>query len=108
MDFVNKIRLQGKVPTEQGWQRWCVERREPQIKIPEGSNYGVPCGPANGILVLDIDDMRKFKASGRETPPTFTVKTGKGYHLYYRYPATPDGSEYRNVGNSADGYDIRG
>lgn len=105
MQFPNMIKLNGKTPVEKGWQRWCEEVRTPR-KTFKG-NYGLPCGPANKILVLDIDNPAQFKSSGKETPPTYTIKTAKGYHLYYRYPPA-NGAEYHNVGNKVEGYDIRG
>jgi hypothetical protein len=41
--------------------------------------------------VLDIDDEEKFrvalKAMGEKLPVTPTVRTRKGWHLYFRYPA---------------------
>ena len=79
-----------------------------QWKEGDKRNYGIPCGPVNGVLVLDIDNMELFRASGnRESPPTFTVKTAKGFHLYYKYPKA-NGSVYKNIGNQSCGYDIRG
>jgi hypothetical protein len=56
-------------------------------------NYGIGivCGKVSGIVVLDIDDEEKFgvalKAMGEKLPDTPTVRTRKGWHLYFRYPA---------------------
>jgi hypothetical protein len=58
-----------------------------------GSNFGlaVVCGKVSGIVVLDIDNEEKFdtalKAIGEKLPDTPTVRTRKGWHLYFRYPA---------------------
>ena len=56
------------------------------------SNYGIATGPSSNIFVIDIDGEK-----GRETisnleskygklPSTLTVNTGKGKHLYFKYP----------------------
>jgi len=59
----------------------------------DNPNYGVGivCGKVSGIVVLDIDDEEKFgvalKAIGEKLPDTPTVRTRKGWHFYFRYPA---------------------
>jgi hypothetical protein len=59
----------------------------------DNPNYGVGivCGKVSGIVVLDIDDEEKFgvalEAIGEKLPDTPTVRTRKGWHLYFRYPA---------------------
>jgi hypothetical protein len=92
------IPLKGKVPIGQGWQKWCEEKKPFNPNEFEGKNAGIACGPASGIIVLDIDETAKFKTEcekqGWETPGTMTVKTGSGkYHLYYAYPT--NGHKYR-------------
>jgi protein-arginine kinase activator protein McsA len=58
-----------------------------------GSNYGIAvvCGKVSNLIVLDIDDETKFgvalKAIGEALPDTPIVRTRKGWHLYFRYPA---------------------
>ncbi|MBD2897371.1 hypothetical protein amrb99_63310 [Actinomadura sp. RB99] len=73
-------------------------------------NLGIACGPS-GLLVIDEDKPGAFTAyateNGHQVPGTFTVKTSKGAHFYFRQPA---GSP---VGNSAGalagrGIDVRG
>ena len=50
---------------------------------------GIVTGKISGISVIDIDDpdvaRAALKTAGIKTPPTFTVKTRKGFHLYYQY-----------------------
>jgi hypothetical protein len=59
----------------------------------DNPNYGVGivCGKVSCIVVLDIDDEEKFgvalKEMGEKLPDTPTVRTRKGWHLYFRYPA---------------------
>ncbi len=105
------IRLNGKRPIEQGWTRYCSERRPfDDIGFRDGENAGICCGPASGVIVVDIDNETLFRAYCEEnrhrTPETFTVKTGSGkYHLYYKYPS--DGKTYRNRSLKKHGFDIR-
>jgi DNA-binding MarR family transcriptional regulator len=48
------------------------------------ANYGVGLG--NGFLVFDADDEQAIEDARRwGLPPTFTVRTTHGYHLYYAY-----------------------
>jgi hypothetical protein len=82
--FPSLIPLDGKRPIEKGWQKWCREPRKFDPKEFEGRNAGIPCGPVNGIPVLDIDDFKAFKAFRerelRGARPTYWVKTGgKGF-----------------------------
>jgi hypothetical protein len=66
-------------------------------RVPPDANWGVPCA-ANGFVVVDVD-------SGEipdECTPTYTVKTDRGFHLYYL--ATP-GASYR--GKLRDGIDVK-
>ena len=47
-------------------------------------NYGILTGPASigGLYVLDVDQVKQLPA--KEIPPTVTVKTGRGFHYYFR------------------------
>jgi P4 family phage/plasmid primase-like protien len=39
----------------------------------------------DGVLIIDIDDLSACKGAGLpEVPKTFTVKSPKGYHLYFK------------------------
>lgn len=108
--FPSLIPLDGKRPIKKGWQRWCWEPRQFDPKEFEGRNAGIPCGPVNGILVLDIDDIQAFKGYWNETKngvkPTYSVETGGGgFHCYYQYPL--DGVTYQNRSNKGI-FDVRG
>jgi hypothetical protein len=57
---------------------------------PSG-NIGLATGAASGIWVLDVDDrhdgaatMRGLVAELGPLPPTLRVRTGSGWHLYFR------------------------
>jgi len=55
------------------------------------ASYGILCGPASqGLLVLDFDSdsaYTDFAALFSHLPPTYTVKTRRGYHVYLRTTA---------------------
>ena len=55
------------------------------------NGIAVICGKVSNIVVLDIDDPDKFaialNAVGETLPDTPIVRTRKGWHVYFRYPA---------------------
>jgi archaellum biogenesis ATPase FlaH len=109
--FPSMIPLNGKVPIEEDWQLYCEETRFFNAKDFNGHNAGIPCGPANGILVIDVDDLEKFdeicKSKGFELPVTRRHQTGTGKpHIIYKYPK--NGKRYGNRSFKKDGFDIRG
>lgn len=71
-------------------------------KVPD-LNIGVLLGPS-GLAVLDADDPQKVKDYNLWLPDTARVKTGRGFHYYYRteHPAKTvafDGGELRGNGS---------
>jgi len=106
--------LDGKKPVNDGWQRFCTEKRTAaDIKNRNGNNLGIACGPASGVIVLDIDNPDLFFSEigkrGLSVPDTRRVKTGRsdsnGTHRYYKYPA--DGKKYPCRNQKKYGFDIR-
>lgn len=71
-------------------------------------NWGIATGEGSGVFVLDADSdeaLEYLKKLG-PMPRTFTVKTSRGLHFYFRYPA---GYEIRNSASKlAAGLDVRG
>lgn len=109
LDNFSLLHLNGKKPIEPGWQRYCREKRTLERK--PGHNYGITTGPANGLLVLDIDDAGLFaeycKTHGIAVPETATITTGSGgTHFYFAYPN--HGGTYGNKAFKKFGFDIRG
>lgn len=109
--FPSLIPLNGKVPIEEDWQLYCEETRFFNAKDFNGHNAGIPCGPANGIIVIDVDDIEKFEATckskGWELPVTRRHQTGTGKpHIIYKYPK--NGKRYGNRSFKQEGFDIRG
>lgn len=48
-------------------------------------NYGVICGKTSGnLFVVDLDSVELYPLFEAFTNQTLTVKTGKGYHFYFR------------------------
>ncbi len=75
------------------WTRW------PDALI------GMPCGPATGVFVVDVDRLEALGELPRELPETFTVRTpGGGLHFYFRHV---EGLTNRR-GAMPAGIDIRG
>ena len=63
------------------------------------ANIGVPTGAdGSGLIVVDVDGPAGEEALTRygPIPPTPTVLTGKGRHIYFAHPG--DGREIRNSG----------
>jgi hypothetical protein len=80
------IPLNGKKPFEKNWVQWCEKKRPFRPSDFDGHNAGICCGPASGLIVLDVDDSQSFSGLNLTVPETFTVKTAKGFHYYFRYP----------------------
>ena len=52
-----------------------------------GCNWGVVTGQVSGIFVLDVDGPAgEASLKGKAIPPTWMVRTGKGRHIYFRWP----------------------
>ena len=110
--FPSLIPLKGKQPIEEGWQYYCENTRLYDERDFKGYNAGIPGGPANGVIVLDMDDREIFDAwsqqKGFELPiDTRIHRTGSGkYHYFYQYPN--NGMRYGNRSLKSAGIDIRG
>lgn len=82
----------GKHPTCK-WSEWSTADVE-QLAKPHyfgaAANIGVDCGKSR-LLVVDEDELGAFTrfcaGRGVEVPVTFTVRTGKGHHYYFRQPS---------------------
>ena len=71
------IPLNGKVPIEKGWSKWCTEKRPFDDDDFHGKNAGICCGPVSNIIVVDVDDRKLFhkfrKQHAWKSPPTYKV-----------------------------------
>jgi RecA-family ATPase len=109
--YPSLIPLNGKTPIEKGWPQYCEEERPYNAKDFRNRNAGIPCGTANRIIVIDIDDLGLFKQfreqKGYELPTTRVHRTGNGgNHYVYRYP--DNGEKYGCKAFKQHGFDIRG
>jgi putative DNA primase/helicase len=73
----------------------------------EYENLGIITGSASGIVVVDIDndDAYTWCNENGGLPSTVTIKTPRGYHLYYAQPNIPISNSASKL---ASGVDIRG
>lgn len=70
------------------------------------ANIAIVTGRISGIVVVDMDNEAAVGWVRSNMPPTSTyVKTGKGYHAYYKYPN--DAIRVENKTRLTDGVDIR-
>lgn len=83
--------------------RWWAQR--------PNANVGIVCGAVSGLVVLDVDGpdgAESLEGLERELgalPETVEALTGKGRHLYYRYPG---GRVKPSAGLLGRGLDVRG
>ena len=52
-----------------------------------GEALGIVCGCISGLVVIDFDDHLRYRRFCRHRPDlakTYTVKTRRGYHVYFR------------------------
>lgn len=91
------------------YQKRRPTRDELRTWFSEGDyNIGIVTGKISGIVVVDLDSEEALKyVEDHNFPPAPMVKTGKGYHLYYKHPKD---REVRNFQKRDDlpGIDIRG
>ena len=84
----------GKVPIVE-WQPY-QQKKPTTNEISEWStknldlNIAVITGEISGITVIDIDSAEGEEEIAKlNLPPTYTVMTSKGRHLYYQYTSDP-------------------
>jgi hypothetical protein len=97
------------LPIEDGRHSWePFQHRAPndeELDNWEGSgqayNIALACGAVSGVVVLDADGEKavEFCRRHRLTSPV-RVKTGKGYHYYFRHPGTPVGNRGKMFGRA--------
>ncbi|MDQ7082689.1 MAG: bifunctional DNA primase/polymerase [Aquificota bacterium] len=100
------------------WKKYTKERPslEQTLQLFEGRikpNIAIVCGKVSNLVVIDIDDVEKFKRFCEECGINFEellshpscVRTGKGYHIYFAYP---EGSRVRVYRFQSWGFEVRG
>ncbi|MDA8163284.1 MAG: AAA family ATPase [Desulfobacteraceae bacterium] len=99
-----------KKPALSSWREFQERRvtdKEVNAWFGNGSNgIGIVTGVISGIAVVDLDGPEAVAfAKAHDFPPTPLVKTGKGYHAYYRYSAGVRNFQKRD---DLPGIDLRG
>ena len=89
---------QRRLPTREEVTEWFTENPD--------ANIGIVTGKVSGIVVFDLDsdDAKKFAEEQGGFPATPMVISGRGVHVYMKYP----GFEVRNNANTKLKIDIRG
>ena len=77
------LRKKRKEPIHSGYQNDPLSEERAIEYISDGFNYGVICGLGD-IVVIDTDSEYLEKKAAEQLPATFTVKTDKGFHRYYK------------------------
>jgi hypothetical protein len=108
------IRAREKTPLVKAWPQLATSDMCQLAAWAEqfpACNWGVATGQGSGLFVLDVDgspgkaSLKEYQRRGLDLPETLTVATGKGRHLYFRWP---QGAIIKNsAGQLADGLDIR-
>ncbi len=91
--------LKGQKRPDLNWREFISKRPsfEETLELFEGKidpNLCIVCGRVSGVIVLDIDDLDKFKAWLREKGKSLkdllsmasVIRTGKGFHVWFRHP----------------------
>jgi len=103
-----------KIPLIKGWKESATTDPEAhklwqELYRDRLKFFGIPTGPTNGLLVLDVD----VKDGGLETiktlqiPETLSQRTiSGGIHFIFKYPQ--DGRHYGNKVKFLPGLDVRG
>lgn len=85
------------------WKDESRPRHEWNGVWPEGANVGIDCGKS-GLVVIDEDKEGTVASWLGELPSTYTVRTGRGRHLYFR---APSGQQIGNRIAIVEGVDVR-
>ena len=87
------------------YQRLIASESEVESMFSERARaLGIVCGRVSKLLVIDFDDLLRYQRFCRHLPQyseTYTVKTRRGFHLYFR-------TAERVPSHQFDGGDIKG
>lgn len=102
------LRERGKQPAIRSWARYQHEHAD-RGTLTEwakgGFNVGIVTGVISGLVVLDLDNAAAIEEAERlGLPPSITVRTANGRHVYFRHP----GGRIGNRTGLLPGTDVRG
>lgn len=69
-----------KTPIERDWPNNYYDENDIKVRSHKG-NKGIILG--DGLIVVDTDTEKLTKVCDEKLPPTFKVKTSKGFHYYF-------------------------
>jgi|SRR5579871_201027 len=105
----------GKHPAIRGWQSPNVALpgsiRSYWGKLTPNANIAIATGRRSGCFVMDVDGaqgaatLQKLESTYGRLPETLSAATGRGRHLYFKYPYSPVSN---GIGKLGPGVDIRG
>ena len=112
---VKDCKSKGKHPRINKWQDTATTS-EQTIAMWWGENWpeaniGIATGKSSNLFVLDVDgplgaaSLLELVTRYGPLPDTLVATTGRGRHLYFRYPDRPIKN---SVGSLGEGLDIRG
>jgi hypothetical protein len=106
--------LRGKSPRGQ-WKRFQLERatlRDVEESFARPANVFLITGAISRLVVLDCDDQAAYdywrNALGEILDETTAVRTGNGWHFYFRLPEGITVRNQSHVGDVMGKWDIRG
>jgi Bifunctional DNA primase/polymerase, N-terminal/Primase C terminal 1 (PriCT-1) len=103
-----------KTPVFPSWQSKASGEQfvlRQRLGIYPDANWAVATGQASGIFVLDVDgtegaeSLRGLEGTHGKLPRTLRIRTGRGEHVYFRWPGHP---VQNSVSRVADKLDVRG
>ena len=96
--WVSWTEYQKRLPTEDEVKNWFT--------VNPDANIGIVTGKISNLVVFDLDSAEAEQYAEEEGgfPETPKVKTGKGYHIYMKYPSF----DVNNNVNKNLAIDIRG
>lgn len=97
----------GKAPVKRNWQELKPVSSYKEFEI-EGrrQNAGLITGDDTRLIVVDVDNQLIFSEK-HQLPETLTVRTGKGFHHYFRIPDNYPKGVLKNRTIQGSGFDIR-
>ena len=90
------------------WQRQRASASELALWDQSQSNIGIVTGSISGLTVLDFDNRESLEIAKKRglIPPTWTVETPRGVHVYFRHEPGIRNSAGKVEG--LEGVDVRG
>lgn len=82
------VRAFNKMPVGAGWQNLKLVQEDVSSQFSASANVGMVCGQS-GWVVVDCDGQKAIEWAEKNLPKTPLVVisgSGKGKHLYYRWP----------------------